>query len=358
MDAGEAQSMRIAIIGHSMINYRQWSLGRAIAEMGHDVLVLCPEHWNEEVGKYIKDGTFLIRPLPVASTDNRGFVNFMNYWLFKAEKIVAEYKPDVLYVMEEPFTEFSARLCQLTPDIPKAIYTWENRPELYLDDAFQYWWGIADQSVQLMVCGNKGALAIAERRGAKHKNIIIPQTGVDMQRFRKLDVPKVYDIGVFGRMVEAKGIRFVEAAAQGKSYKILWQGRGELRPKEAEEGQWVSHEELPPVYNACKIVCQVPYNFMGYAEQGNYVIAEAMACMVPVIHSDNGSLPDFYFRSPCKMVRQAKADELREAIESLLSLSKQEYDELARASRKWVQGNLSLEIVAKRLVKAFEAEDW
>jgi len=348
--------MRVVIIGHSMVNYRQWSLGRTIAELGHDVLVLCPDRWSGEEGKHIIDSTFSMRPLPVMSTDHSGFVNFVNYWLFKAEKAIADFEPDVLYIMEEPFTEFASRLCQVTPDIPKAIYTWENRPERFHEDAFQAWWGDVDQAVQLMICGNEGALEIAKRRGASHEKVVIPQTGVDTQHFRPLPIPKSYDIGVFGRMVESKGIRFIQQATQGTAHRTLWQGRGNLRPKDAEAGQWVSHEDLPPIYNGCRLVCQVPYNFMGYAEQGNYVIAEAMACAVPVIHSNNGSLTDFYADSPCRVVKQANVEELREAIETLLALSPKKYDALALASRKWVENKISLEAVAKRLVKVFEAK--
>lgn len=346
--------MRLVITGHSMINYRQWSMARAIADLGHDVLVICPERWGDETGKRLVEEHFQMLPLPLQSVDRAPYVNFINFWLFRIEKYIMEFKPEFIYLMEEPFSAFTAQLSQMFPEVKKACYTWENRSELWQEDAFQQFWAQTENGIDLLVCGNKGAEEIAIHRQGKPKLVRIPQTGIDIERFKPYKVEKKWDLGVFGRMIEAKGIRFIDSAARQLNLKVLWQGRGELKPEC--ESTWVSHEDLPPLYCQCRMVIQFPYNFMGYAEQGNFVIAEAMACGVPVIHSNNGSLSDFYQGSPAKVVRQANVEELIGAIRSIMSSSQKEYDQLSRAGRKWVIEHMSQEAIVRRLVNAFEAQ--
>jgi len=229
--------------------------------------------------------------------------------------VFIKFRPDILYVEEEPWTPSAFELMFLAKLVrvkKKAIFSWEN-----LDLPLAWWQKMIKKFVltqaDLAVAGNKEAKGILEgyiaQLGRKIPVRVNAQFGVDTSHFRpisKRTPSKVFTIGFVGRFVKAKGIdTLIEALALlPKDCRLLLVSTTTL-PKQFEglaerlnvrnrikiiEGK--PHQDLPGYLNKMDVFVLPSKTTKTWKEQFGRVLIEAMACQLPVIGSNSGAISE------------------------------------------------------------------
>jgi glycosyltransferase involved in cell wall biosynthesis len=284
--------MKITVTGHSLIHPRQHMLFSHMADVDlAEVQVISPSRWESE------------QCTPVNLQDYRHVcleslgTSFLSYRLRGVEEAISGFNPDILYVMEEPFTPFALHCSKIAEEhgIPMAVFTWEN----VLDRSFGERNNKIEQEVvakaTILVAGNEGAKKRLIHKGADEDKIAVcPQTGINCELFKPMpDVEKTQDVGYFGRMVKEKGVEYIEKAVKDLGLKMLWVGgRGDITPSYGDYVPWADYLKMPEYYNKTKLFVTYPNSFNGFHEQLNYSIPESMACGTPVVSSNNGSIAE------------------------------------------------------------------
>ena len=345
--------MRITVTGHSVSHVRQTMFFKTVADMDNNVQVIGPTHWGSE------------RYRPHESTNYAHVClepfgrNMLNFTLRGLEGNIGDFEPDILYIMEEPYTILAAECIHIAEkkDIPTALFTWENvvnrdfgtqRDQLERDVL---------SKTDILIAGNNGAMKRLIYKGVDEDRITVcPQVGIDTARFQQdSSIAKEYDFGYFGRLVKEKGIESIENAARYLNKSILWVGgRGDMTPTYGDYIGWQDYPKLPEYYNKIGCFVHFPYAHNGYSEQFAYTLGEAMACGVPVISSRNGSIADVYEGAPIFFVEEGNEKLLRNAMD--YSVVNPPWWGWKRDARNWVKANLSNPVIAKRLLDILERQ--
>ncbi len=133
----------------------------------------------------------------------------------------------------------------------------------------------------------------------RNKIVYIPSLYIDPEVFRPTGANKEYDLIFVGRLESNKGINLFLAAAEELNAKAIIVGPGSLKSQVADEikarnlniklhGWAKDSSEVAELLNKSKILVMPSYN-----EGGPRVVAEAMACGVPVLATPVGIVPDF-----------------------------------------------------------------
>lgn len=346
--------MNLIITGHSVSHYRQRMLGEATAKLGVKTIVVGPQQWGDEQYESYKKKKFIFRVLPVA-----GAPSFYSFTFKKLNRIISGFRPAVIYVMEEPFTLFARECMRYAKEYncPLVFFTWENRPNYRISTPYDRIEQDAIRESDKIICGNQ----LAKRRmincGAdRNKLSVLLQSGIDTKLFKPNEkIKKEYDIIYHGRLVREKGLPFLENVCRELNLNLLTVGgRGQYHIKYGDAHEWTAYEDLPVVLNKAKIGVQIPFSFQGFQEQGNFSIGENMACENPVVISNNGSLPDNYGKSPLPVIDEGNEKSLKKEIKKLLNMSEDKRNNFGKECRKWIEKNLSLEVMAKKLLNILE----
>ncbi len=341
--------MKITVTGHSLIHPRQHMLFSHMAATGlAEVQVISPSRWGSERCAHP-------RPFPEHVCLESVGSSFLSYRLRGLEEAISDFNPDILYVMEEPFTPFTLHCSIIAKksNISMAVFTWENVLDRSFGERNDKMEAEVIEKATVLVAGNEGAKKRLFHKGAAEDKIAIcPQTGINCELFKPMpDVEKTQDVGYFGRMVKEKGVEYIEKAVKDLGLTMLWVGgRGDIKPLYGVYVGWVDYLRMPEYYNKTKLFVTYPYAHNGYSEQMNFSIGEAMACGTPVVSSDNGSIADVYKAAPIVFAEEANEDSLWAVIEDEFGVR----DGNREAGIQWVHENLSLDVIARRLLKILE----
>lgn len=260
--------------------------------------------------------------------------------------------------MEEPFTLFARECVRFAQEFhcSLSIFTWENRLDFRLNEPLDRIEQEVIRTADKIICGNQLAKKRITNIGAdREKLFVLPQTGLDLELFKPIEeINKIFDLCYHGRMVREKGLPFLENVAKELNRSLLWVGgRGGYHPKWGDSKDWTNYEDLPGFINSAKIEVQIPFSYNDFSEQMNYASGEAMACELPVVCSDNGSIPENYTGSPAKIIPQGDPESLKNAILDLIN-DEEKRNKLGKEGREWVINNLSISVIAKRLLEILE----
>jgi glycosyltransferase involved in cell wall biosynthesis len=297
--------------------------------------------------------------------ENRGFYRS---GLFRAFQIS---RPEVLFLMEEPFSVFAAEILfvksLVAPRIPVVFFTWNN---LSLD-IFDYRPGffyrnVARQTLPRMHYGltaNSDAIDVLRKSGFD-KPVKAIGYGVDTAEYVKKRTENVNAIrgnlrigkddkliGYVGRMIDMKGVDLlINAFARIKretpdlSAKLLLLGSGEDEKKflriasdlgvssDVRHVPSVPQRDIPDYMNSLDILVLPSRRKAMWAEQFGRVLVEAMAAGKIVIGSSSGAIPEVIGNAGFVFPENDSAaltGELRRA----LFLSDEERKNLAEAAR-------------------------
>ncbi len=157
------------------------------------------------------------------------------------------------------------------------------------------------------IAGTTGAAGVLRAKGYGGPLSVIPQFGIDPQRFRPAEdrPPRPFTIGYFGRLVAEKGLRsLLRALARLDSdSQLLAVGDGPLRPELKAMAQQLDlagrvrleaakpSSAMPAQYGRIDALVLPSLTRRNWKEQFGRVLVEAMASGVPVVGSNSGAIP-------------------------------------------------------------------
>lgn len=249
---------------------------------------------------------------------------------------------DLVHVDEEPY---SAVTWQLTRHarrhgVPALFFAWQNL-EKRLPPPFGLLRGSVFRRSAGGIAGTETAAEVLRRAGYEGPLAVIPQMGVDVERFRpgpeqgaelrsRLGLDEGdFVVGYVGRLVPEKGLDLLVAAvATVPGARLVIVGGGDEAPRIAGLARSAGMEDrlvmtgpvpslrIPRLMASFDVLALPSVTTPGWAEQFGRVLVEAMACGVPVVASDSGAIPDVVGDAGV-IVPEGEADSLAEAIRRL-----------------------------------------
>lgn len=222
-----------------------------------------------------------------------------------------DWRPDVVHVDEEPYNFATAHAIWHARRVgaKTVFFAWQNiyriyPPPFYFIELYSLLKSNAAQA------GTRQAQEVLRRKRFSYPSAVLPQFGVDADIFSPVpesaDHAGVLRIGYVGRLVQAKGIHVLLAAASQLAfpYRLQLIGTGSAEPllrshaeslgirDNVEFAGPVPSSAMPDRYRAMDVCVLPSLTTPNWKEQFGRVLIEAMACGVPVVGSQSGEIPE------------------------------------------------------------------
>lgn len=222
---------------------------------------------------------------------------------------LAEVRPDVLHIDEEPYNAVTAHALRLAgrQRIASVFFTWQNILRQY-PPPFRQLEQYSYRAARHAIAGNREAADVLRAKGYRGPVTVIPQFGVDPEHFKPVarDGCGPFRIGYLGRWEPAKGIDLLLHAAAGLHGDWCVEVRGggragqELRDLAARLGiaecvefaPYVASTEVPRTLGRLDVLVLPSRTTPSWKEQFGRVLTEAMASGVPVVGAASGEIPN------------------------------------------------------------------
>jgi glycosyltransferase involved in cell wall biosynthesis len=336
------------------------TLGRLVGDL-HLVLPAWWPEGNQRVAAPASgtESGITLHVLPVILPGKVG-----GFWLRGLPRLLRSLAPDLLHVEEEPFSFVCWQALRAAQSLraPALFFTWENilrkyKPPLSWIDRFDL------RCAGFAIAGNQDAAQVLQQRGFKGGIEILPQYGVDPERFRpvRASAPRgPWRIAYFGRLLEEKGLACLLRACCRLDFpfQLTLYGNGPyagaLRAlaQELDLGKrlvWqaaLPHASVPKEMAKQHALVLPSETRPDWKEQFGRVLIEAMACGVPVVGSSSGEIP--HVIGPAGMVFPEGDEGGLAACLQRLHASPMKARKLAAAGRARVLGHFTTERIARR----------
>lgn len=283
----------------------------AIAALGVDLTVAVPPEWHDERGALILERAhtqgYTLAVTPIVFNGN-----FHLHFYPRIAALLRRVQPDLVHIDEEPYnfaTWHALRLAQRS-GARTLFFSWQNLLRRY-PPPFRWLEQDVLARADAGLVGNQAAHAVWRAKGYRGPLHVIPQFGVDPDIFRPRPEARppaasgALTVGFAGRLVPEKGVDLLLlAAAQAPGVRVRVLGAGPERSllerllRELRLADRVTLERLVPSTQMPEFLSQLDALVLpsrsrpNWTEQFGRVVAEAMACGVPVITSDCGELPN------------------------------------------------------------------
>lgn len=377
--------MRILITWHAAVEPSYRKLFSELALHGAEIKLITPSQWVE--GGRLVD----YQPADSDSYDisvfNTVFTNRIRAFFYpnvrRLHKEIADFNPDIIHIMEEPFSFAAAQFMFLakraTPKSKVVLFSFEN---IDFPQRFPY------SRAQSFNLNNSDAIVVVpeegvhlwKSRGFKRHIFHIP-AGIDTDLFRKVSVDGIleslkdiqsddtFKIGYVGRIVKEKGIdTLIEAVGRlkkkGEYCSLYIVGNGDYKDvlaakiEENSIKEYVkfipalNQEDLPGFYSIIDALVLPSNTTPCWKEQFGRVIVEAMACEVPVIGSSSGEIPNVIGDAGL-VFPEGDAAVLADCIKRLMNNENLRKEYAIRGKERAVK-NYSWKSVAKEYIKMYE----
>ncbi len=350
-------------------------------QTGWKISLIIPDQWKDEFGNTLEGGTWpglkaKIDKVPVWKNGHIVLHVYKRNW----SNFLRKNRFDAIYVHNEPYALAAAQICRAnarTIRAPFGFYSAQNifkqypppfrwlERMVYKESAYAFPITEAVEEVLLAkrfrgvstVCPLPLDPAIYRPRGTEEDRRLIPRAEGEVV------------IGYVGRIVEPKGLRTLAAALpslRDLPWKLVVIGKGDFeetfRQLLADGGVsdrvaflgFVPHEETPRYLSAFDTLVVPSETQPNWKEQFGRVITEAMACETPVVGSSSGEIPNLIGKSNGGLVFPERDPvEFAKALRQILT-DKDLRQKLGEDGRKWVEREVSLSAVAKKMADTFE----
>jgi glycosyltransferase involved in cell wall biosynthesis len=287
-------------------------------------------------------------------------------------KIIKEFKPDILYIEEEPWS-LSAFQFAVVKGRSKFLFFTEQNLFKHYPFPFCKFEEYVYKKSDCAIAVSEDAKNVLLKKGYEKKIFVIPHS-INVKMFSKKDTQKLkkklglegFVIGYVGRLVKEKGLDILVKAVKRLNHyplSLLIVGSGpELhRIQKLANGlkrvyiiENIPHREVS-IYLSCMDVLVLPSISMNnWTEQFGRVIIEALACEVPVIGSDCGEIPNLIKKTKGGLIfKEGDVDELSQKLTKFID-SPEKAKRFAKNGKKEVIANYSYEINAKKLLSVYK----
>jgi len=379
--------MRALVINSMFVNsvYR-----RCADELGAfpdiELSIFMPNSWRMNGTRLALDPPKVESPYAM-STGAAGWKGFENRGFYASGLVKAfrQSQPEVLYLMEEPFSLFALQTLLvrklLFPKIPVVVFTWNNlslkkfdyRPSIFYRTVAAWVLPQCDRAVT----ANADAIEVLRASGFQRPARMIGY-GVDTEAFSKTDPTKALAlrkqldmraedrvIGFIGRIKWMKGIDLLVEAFAGllkkgrKDVKLLIVGTGEYESElrglieRFAIGDYVRRVPSIPQtevheYMRLMDVLVLPSRREGmWAEQFGRVLIEAMAARTLVVGSTSGAIPEVIGDAGF-LFQENNSDDLASKLNDALQMSPLERERLLERAHKRATNEFSWRAFAER----------
>lgn len=275
-----------------------------------ELVVAVPASWKDERGEMMLERAhtegYDLRVMPMMLNGS-----FHTHFYPTLGRLLSEVKPDLFHIDEEAYNAatFHAAWLAQRRGIPFLFFTWQNLLRHY-PIPFRWMEQWVFRHAAYAIAGNRDAGEVLKEKGYQGRCAILPQFGVDVQRFEMQarspspDEPVVF--GYAGRIVEQKGLHLLLKALAGLEperwvLKILGSGPAKSALMILAEELGISAQvsfleplpstEMPSFYHQTDVLALPSLTRTNWKEQFGRVLIEAMACGTVVVGSDSGEIP-------------------------------------------------------------------
>jgi glycosyltransferase involved in cell wall biosynthesis len=366
--------MRVVVISHTYVlaaNRGKLESLRSIP--GLEILLVVPTRWTNRdlrqvfLAEQIGESRFPIRALAAVSF---GFGSLLTYSPTGLWRTLREFRPDIVHVEEEPWgvgALETALICRWLR-VPFVFFTWENT-DRRLPLLLRLVRRLVFATARAAVAGNREAGVLLQGAGFRGAVSVLPQLGVDAQRFavrQDADSHDVPIIGFVGRLVAGKGITVLldSVARIDHPFQVMVVGNGPLKAEVISRARalgldgklvlhdTVRHHEIPQYLRRMSLLVLPSRTTATWKEQFGHVLIEAMACGIPVVGSDSGAIPEVIGDAGI-VVREGDVAALARTISQLLADPARRRD-LAARGRARVLLQYTNQSIAQRLVTVWD----
>jgi len=343
--------MKVLVVDHTATLAKYQEKCAALAKYNDiEIALLVPEVWVENYQRIhlekTMDSRYQIFPGKVIfpGYENRGF-----YCDFSFIRAIREFHPDVIFLVEEPFSLFAFQIVLAkTLFAPKAKVIFHTSDDQSWGDHYAYrpsflykWIGrfVRKRSDFAMTVNEEAKKVLINKGFDQNKIAVVPwginptlfQSGNGKQTRRRLfpGHEKDFVVGYVGRLLKMKGIHILLKAVQPlPDVFVLIVGDGPDRifleqlveklhmKKRVVFTGYIPPHQLPNYYAAMNVLVLPTLTGPHWHEQFGRVLVEAMAAGVPVIGSSCGAIPKVVGDAGI-IVPEGDVKKLREAIEIL-----------------------------------------
>jgi glycosyltransferase involved in cell wall biosynthesis len=311
--------MRILFVGQSYIVAESRKKLVYLAKQPNvNVSLIVPTTWeHESFGRYTfqhvgPDSAMTIFPTPIR---NNGRVFAFYYDPISVWRIVRQIQPDLIQVEQEPGSLSLLQfvfLATLQSRVKLIAFTWENL--MYrLPLARQLLERLELPQLDCLLAGSTTSAQVFRVKGYRGRLDVLPNVGIDPDHFTSRPAPGLrvkfgekFIVGFVGRLIVEKGcLDLLDAfTSLPENCHLLFIGNGNLRDEleqlVRERGMasrvtfqpTVPHVQVPDWLNCMDCLVLPSRTTAKWREQFGLVLAQAMACGVPVIGSNSGAIPE------------------------------------------------------------------
>jgi glycosyltransferase involved in cell wall biosynthesis len=307
---------------------------QALAALGANITLVVPEAWpGPENAGAIAEPHFELIELGVVRPGDVNRHRYRDPAVLAA--VIAEVRPDVLDVHEEPFSLAAHQWLRAAPlDLPIVMYTAQNIDKRFPPPFSGYERAVLRRAVGLYPCSRQAA-SVARTKGFGGVVRVIP-LGVDGTVFRpgtqSLDDQEIV-LGLFGRLVPEKGVlaavHVLARVKQVRAARLILVGDGPegaaamtlagrlgIRD-DVRVASWRSPEEAASLYRDVHVLLVPSVSTPSWAEQFGRVIVEGQASGAVVVGYASGAIPEVAGDAGV-LVNEGDLSELSESVVTLI----------------------------------------
>ncbi len=287
------------VVPHNQLVYLR------LAELGWAVKLIVPNRWRDD---YSPQG---FTPAPLEGlrgtfarvrVANPGAYQ-RHFYVTRPTRWLRRWRPAAVFLEQEPFSVPTLQWGQACERlrIPWGVQGDENldRPFPWPARVIRRW---AMPRIDFFAARSPNAGRMLERWGAHSPVAVVPHTIPEWPPVPRPATPEGFTIGFAGRLVPAKGIRDLLAAAARLpfAFRLLVVGDGPLRGEveRADLGRGtlelrtgIRSAEMPAHYRQMDVLVLPSRTTPTWAEQFGKVLCEALLCGVPVVGARSGEIP-------------------------------------------------------------------
>jgi glycosyltransferase involved in cell wall biosynthesis len=367
----EKDAVRVLMLSKALVVGAYHAKLEALADLGVKLDLIIPHVWGRQQPEITSSPRYRVHLLPVALS---GY-NHLHFYR-GLEAVATAVQPELFHVDEEHYSvvTFQAMRLARRHRIPALFFSWQNIWKRYpvpfrLIERYNF--AVASAAI----VGNSEAASVLRRKGFSKPIDLIPQFGVDPERFRRLDrnqlrrrfgiPPERRVIGYIGRLVAEKGLAvLIEALALLPADTLLLLiGGGPLRAALEQQAERlgletrvrfiepIASQAVPDWLNVFDCLVLPSLTRPNWKEQFGRVLIEAMACEVAVVGSDSGEIPNV-IGSAGVIVPEGDAVTLGRAMGALLR-DPDRRQILSRAGRERVLKQFTQRLVAEATLRLY-----